>query len=117
MAQIHVEISDYEKQLFEAVAGKGNMSRIIKQYIKSYIGSGETVRKKTVLLKEKDIINREKRKIDARFEKLQSAIEAIEAQENEAELNRLEKLKKEQDKMNKAEYETLKATLASRVRA
>lgn len=116
MAQIHLEISDYDKNVFKSMVGERNMSTILKNYIKNYISQGgDTSKKEYVLRKELNILENEKKKIDTKYLKIKSQVDIIEDERKQSEINKLERMKKENIKKNKIIGKTLKSQLSEMV--
>ncbi len=66
----------FDYQLFINKVGKGNCSKILRNFIKSYSGDISN-KKESVLIQEFQIIKKEKRERDIKFNKIKAKLDSI----------------------------------------
>lgn len=93
MVRINFDIDPLDYSNFQEQVGKGNISSVLRQYVKSCIGKESTVNEE-LLRKRLEIISKEKYKIDVQHDSLTRKLEAIEQKKKQEEIKRLEKLRK-----------------------
>ena len=111
MAEILVRLTESERLAFQTKVGKGNMTKSIRNYIKTMISSLDGDVQENIKRKEFFEVKAEKERIDDKFAVIQSEIQAIEQKKKEKELAELEAFEKEKQKMSDIKHDTLKANL------
>lgn len=109
MAQLHLVLSDTEKQLFSEKVGYGNMSKVLLNFIKTY--SDDKDLNETVLRRKLRFLAEEKEKLDNQYNNIKAKVEAIDFKLKVEEIERLEKEQAEIQKWSDIEHDTIKANL------
>lgn len=109
MTQMIIHLDRVEFELFKLKVGYGNMSSVIRNYIKNYIGGDK---EKEVVLRKKFLMLDEEKKIkDAEWGKLKAKLDSIKQKKDIEDLKRLEEQQKEDKKMKDIVHNTMKENL------
>lgn len=111
MVRINLEMDETLYQDFKLKAGDGNMNKILRDFIKSYIGIKEGEYKEKELRKELKKVEDEKKEIDKQHSLLKSKLSTIEVKK-EAEAEKQSKFMDEQKRrFREATKKTIKDNL------
>lgn len=103
MAQIHIDISEVDLYTFKKSVGIGNMSKVIKDFIKAYNGNAD-ISDKSNLLEQLRIIKTKEQEVITERSQIDLKLKAIE----EVELIQLRKLEAEQHEIREVNHRLAK---------
>jgi len=109
MAQMIVHIERADLELFKLKVGKGNMSPIIRNYVKNYVGIDND--KEAIIRKKFTLLDEEKAKMDLEWGKLKTKLESIKQKKDIEDLKRMEEKAKEEKNKKDAIFNTMKENL------
>lgn len=109
MSQVNFNCEEKDLVAFKVEVGYGNVSSVLRNFIKSFSNNEDITEKK--LHKELEIIEPQYTEIKTKYFRLREKLEVIEQKRKKDELNRLEALHKEKNKQQKIQGETMKTFL------
>jgi hypothetical protein len=109
MVNVSVPIEKRDYEIFQRFVGKGNVSRVLREYMESYSKSKD--KDEIILRKKLDVAFSQKEKIDAEFFELRAQLDAIESKRQLEEIKRAEKEESERKVMQDVAVNTMKKDL------
>lgn len=115
MTDFMIRVPDYLKKRFEARVGKGKMSIAMRNYMEAVVGGGETIDEQ-LLRKEVEMLEKQKKEIDAEYFDKKSQLDAIIKSRKIADIEALKHLKEQEEKFADIKMNTAIKHLGSMIR-